>query len=622
MCGLAGVFGSHCARDLAEMSGCLRHRGPDGEGAWSEGDIGLAHQRLAVVGLGDVGAQPLVDGTGRFVLSYNGEIYNHLQLRRELDQSARAPSWRGASDTETLAACIAAWGLEKTLARSVGMFALAVWDRGEQTLTLARDRVGEKPLYWAQTGGATLFASQPRSLFKFDGFSPGIDRDALDALLRYGRVPGRRTIHEGVHEVQPGTTVEFRSPRTLPDVRTWWSALEAAEKGVDEPLDLPTEHLLDLLQDVLLEAVRGQAVAEVPVGAFLSGGIDSSLLVALLCSISAVPVKTFTIGFEDQRFDEAPFARNVAEFLGTKHSEERISPKDAIDAIPALPMIYDEPLADISQIPTVLLSRLARGQVTVAIAGDGGDELFGGYPRYLKAARAVARSAGAAPQSLAGLLFGAARGLRRPSGPRGGSVQDWHIVHDFVAVRGLPADLVVGGSERQSRASFAERWLSTESIGSLQSRFMALDLVTYLPDVLLHKVDRAAMAVALETRLPILDHRVVELAWRIPERKKFADSGGKWILRELLARHLPRRLFERPKAGFVIPVDDWLRGPLRPWAEDLLDPALIRSQGLIRPEAVKRLWAAHVAGRQDLGKTLWPMLMFQAWLNARPTWSR
>ena len=617
MCGIAGVVGPAAADPtVAErMSACLAHRGPDGDGVERDGPVALAHRRLAVLGLGDVGAQPMRSASGRFTLVHNGEIYNHLELRGELDARGLAPAWRGGSDTETLLAGLDAWGLEPLLERCVGMFAIAVHDRDEHTVTLVRDRLGEKPLYWARHGGSVLFASQPSALREVDGFRPTIDPDALAELLRHAHVPGERTIHREVREVPPGTWLRIPVAADghvgAPSSHRWWSFDAVARAGLADPLEGDDGALLDAVDERLRAAVSGQLLSDVPLGAFLSGGIDSSLVVATMQAIGRDPARTFTIGFADARLDESAHARAVAQHLGTDHTELTVSPADLLSVVPELPRIYDEPFADSSQIPTVLVSRLARASVTVALSGDGGDELFGGYERYrmlerhVRTPRAVALAASVGYR-LRGRDRAAVTARQLGRGPV-------PIARRLLS-EGVAAERLVPSADHDAAAArFLARWRATEGLGGLTERAMALDTVGYLPDDILHKVDRASMSVALETRVPLLDHRLVALAWRLPHRARVRDGVGKWVLRELLARHLPRTLFERPKAGFEAPIGTWLRGSLRGWAEELLAPDAVGRDGLLDVDEVARLWGAHLRGREDRSRDLWPLLMFQAW---------
>ncbi len=621
MCGIAGLLGpsSPDPEVLAAMAGCLHHRGPDGSGIWSEGPVGLVHRRLAVLDPSDSGAQPMHSASGRYVLTYNGELYDHRELRRDLEAAGRAPRWRGGSDTETLLACIDAWGLDAALDRSVGMFAFALWDRERRRLTLVRDRMGEKPLSWTVDHGVLRFASQPTAMRIRQRSAPSIDREALADLLRYAHVPGTRTIHHGVHEVAPGSLVEFdvdpQGRVHAREPRTWWSLAAAAHAGRTDPLEGEDGDLVALVGDAVTRSVSGQLLADVPLGAFLSGGIDSSLVVATMQSLGSAPVRTFTIGFAEHGYDESPHARAVAAHLGTDHTELLVTPTEAQQVIPELPHIYDEPFADASQLPTLLVSRLARRSVTVALSGDGGDELFAGYTRYTRVEQMMRTPRGAA--LLAGGLFGL---IGRPY-ERGAALARGRdaptTVRRLLSANPDADGLVLGADPEAGAGRFLADWALTEGLGDVADRFRALDAMRSLPDDILHKVDRAAMAVSLETRVPLLDHRVVELAWRLPRRLLMRDGVGKWVLRELLAQHLPRPLFERPKAGFAVPVGAWLRGPLRPWAEDLFAADAIAREGLLDVARVRRLWTMHLAGGRDAWSALWPILMFRAWSDAQ-----
>ena len=625
MCGIAGLVGPPMpdattrTATLEAMAECLEHRGPDASGVLEDGPVGLAHRRLAVVGLGEAGSQPMRSPSGRYAIVYNGELYNHLEIRAELERTGRAPTWRGASDTETLLAGIDAWGLEPMLSRTVGMFALALWDRDAHRLTLVRDRMGEKPLCWAASGGRVLFASQPSALRRVPGFTASIDPDALADLLRYAQVPGERTIHREVRQLLPGHLLEVDVEadgqlRGTPRSRPWWSFLDVARQGVADPLRAPEPDQVELVADAIKDSVRGQLLSDVPLGAFLSGGIDSSLIVATMQQLSSRPVRTFTIGFAEPAYDESGHARAVAQHLGTDHTELLVTPTEAQSVIPELPHAYDEPFADSSQIPTLLVSRLARRDVTVALSGDGGDELFGGYERYARAARfaRAPRAVALAAAAMYGLRGdqrrrSAALALGRGSGP---------IVRRMLSANPDADPLVVGADPRTGLDAFDSAWERTKGLGGLRERFMALDTLGYLPDDILHKVDRAAMAVSLETRVPLLDHRLVALAWRITPTLRVREGVGKWVLREVLARQVPRQLFERPKTGFGVPIGRWLRGPLRPWAEDLLSSEALRREGLLDETAVRRLWQAHLSGSGDDAFEVWPILMFRAWAEA------
>jgi asparagine synthase (glutamine-hydrolysing) len=650
MCGIAGIWSAtqppDAVRRLAlAMAGTLAHRGPDGEGVWLDDAAGLAlsHRRLAVLELSPLGHQPMASPCGRFVVSYNGEIYNHLELRRSLDAEGLG-HWRGHSDTETLVACIAAWGLETTLHRSVGMFALAVWDREERRLQLARDRFGEKPLYHGWCGGDFVFASELKAIRRHPRFDRAIDREALRTLLARGYVGGPASIYRGVGKLEPGCilTIDDAAIRARQgdagasvSLRPYWRHADAVLAGLADPIADERE-ALERLEAAMGQAIREQSVADVPVGTFLSGGIDSSAVVALYRQYGAGQVRTFTIGFEDPAYDEAPYARAFAAHLGTDHVERTVSATDAQDAIRLMPAIYDEPFGDSSQIPTYLVSRLAREGVTVALTGDGADELFGGYNRYFgvlkawstlqrlpaPARKAVAGTLGAVPPGTWNALAQAAGGkrppifgekIRRAFKSAGSAASLEHFLAGFLDSWADEGSPVLGGASGPSR--FLDPGLGASVPPA--SAMMHADVTDYLRDDLLCKVDRAAMAVSLETRAPFLDHRVAELAARIPLAQKMRSGEGKLILKRLLFQHAPRALFDRPKAGFAVPIGAWLRGPLRGWAEAMLAPERLTRQGYLDPGMIHRRWEAHLAGRTDAAEALWPVLMFQAWLDAQ-----
>jgi asparagine synthase (glutamine-hydrolysing) len=643
MCGIAGFLGeaaaSH-AESLAvveRMTSRVTHRGPDGAGAWVDASAGVAlgHRRLSIVDLSPAGAQPMVSADGRWVVTYNGEIYNHREIANELS-SGGPVAFRGHSDTEVLVEGIARWGVGRTVRKCIGMFALGVWDRQERRLHLVRDRLGIKPLYFGRFGGSLLFGSELAALKAHPAFRGEIDSAALAAYFRCCNVPAPLSIYRGVRKLEPGCILSFDGTAEAPTREQYWSAFDVAVEGRRNPFRGSYEEALDALGELLGDAVARRMVADVPLGAFLSGGIDSSLVVALMQERSARPVKTYTIGFADPAFDESRQAREVAAALGTDHTELVVAPRDAQAVIPELPRIYDEPFADSSMIPTFLVSRLARESVTVALSGDGGDELFGGYNRHVWAPRlwrvmrrapwpvrvALARLLRTATPATWDVIAGRVMPLvperlrfRLPGDklhkvagvlpartPRG--------LYDVLATAGLPDVLgtKVSGSDPWREAPVPEGL-------SFAEEMMLLDLVTYLPDDILTKVDRASMAVALEARVPILDHRVVALAWSFPERYRIVNGVTKAPLRDLLARRLPRSLFERPKAGFGIPVGEWVRGPLRDWAEALVQPARVRAQGLLDDERVQALWRDHLAGRTNATPAVWAVLMFQAWME-------
>lgn len=647
MCGIAGVLStsSGCLSAVAHMTHSLAHRGPDDEGVWldAEAGIGFGHRRLSIIDTSAAGHQPMPSPAGRYVITFNGEIYNHLCLRRELAAQGCEPIWRGHSDTETLLAGFDAWGIRTTLERASGMFAFAVWDRLERTLTLARDRLGEKPLYYGRQGGPTdpfLFASELKAFLQYPGFTPEIDRNALGLLARYANVPAPFSIYRGISKLIPGTMLKLRSGAAEPSVEEYWSGAEVALEGVNDPVELDERAACNALERILEAAIGRQLMADVPLGAFLSGGVDSSAVVAIMQKISARPVRTFTVGFHEPDYNEAEHAKAVANHLGTDHTELYVSPREAMDVIPRLPAIYDEPFADSSQIPTYLISALARRDVTVALSGDGGDELFGGYDRYLLTASLWNKIAGfptplrdAAARALLAVPAAAWTGLGNVAGgllPRamrmkrlgekvhkGASMLSSQTFDELYArmlsVSSDPLSLVIGA--RADSPSTMNGSAQLSDLGGVE-RMMAQDMLGYLPNDILAKVDRAAMAVSLETRVPLLDPQVVRYAWRLPREFKIREGTTKWLLRQVLYRHVPRELIERPKMGFGIPLDSWLRGPLRDWAEALLDERRLREEGFFHPPEVRRTWAEHLAGRPNQFK-LWSVLSFQSWLEAQ-----
>ena len=650
MCGIAGLVSAKRVdpKLLQRMGDVIAHRGPDDEGIWidPEAHVGLAHRRLSIVDLSPSGHQPMASADGRFVLNYNGEIYNHGELRAELEARGQAPDggWRGHSDTETLAQAIAAWGLEAAVGKAVGMFAFAAWDRRERVLHLVRDRFGEKPLYYGWAGGDFLFGSELKALRAQPRFDAAIDRRALGLYAARANVPAPWSIYRGIFKLEPASILSLtldaaRRPLTAPPgegtsdgvrLTRYWSYRDVVRRGLAEPI-AGEAAALEALDGALTDAVRGQSMADVPVGAFLSGGIDSSTVCAFYQRHSSSKIRTFSIAFEEARFNEADYAREVAAQLGSVHSEHLVTVREARDVIPLLPAIYDEPFADSSQIPTFLVSRFARAEVKVALTGDGGDELFGGYNRHFQAPRlwqrlrrvprpiraAAAASLGLVPERMwhkaAGLLPATHRHLGGKANKAlrlAGRAQSFDDIYAAFLDEwsGEPSPVIGGGGEGGLD-------LDLGSIAPDALRTMYGDAVGYLPDDILCKVDRASMAVSLETRVPFLDHRVAEVAARIPLDLKLRGGGGKHILRQLLYRHLPAPLFDRPKAGFAVPVGDWIRGPLRGWAEELLDPARLAGEGWFDAAAVRRRWADHVSGRRDSTVALWAVLMFQAWLD-------
>ena len=649
MCGFAGFFSGQWPADAAlaylkAMTNVIASRGPDSEGHWLDADaaIGLGHRRLSIVELSAAGAQPMRSASGRYVIAFNGEIYNHLDLRAELDQRGRASGWRGHSDTETLLAGFDAWGIRATVERGVGMFAFAVWDRQARALTLARDRLGEKPLYygWQGTGRTAvfLFGSELKALRAHPAFGAHINRDSLCLFLRHNNVGGSHSIYEGVHKLLPGSLLTVSQVAPEPAVQIYWSGAAVAEQGVARPFVGSAIEAVDGLEALLKDAVQRQMMADVPLGAFLSGGIDSSAVVALMQAQSSRPVKTFSIGFYEAGYNEAEHAKAVAQHLGTEHTEMYVTPEQALAVIPRLPSLYDEPFADSSQIPTFLVSQLARQHVTVSLSGDAGDELFCGYNRYPLAA-SVWKRLSTVPLPLRRSVAWALTCISPQSLNRMTAhtplARRWANVGDKLH---KGAGVLTAGSSDQLYVSMISYWLRPEHVvlGGTEprtvlnglgpalaglsdvERMMALDLLTYLPDDILTKVDRAAMGVSLETRVPFLDHRVVEFAWKLPMQYKLRRENNsyttKWALRQVLFRHVPRALIERPKMGFGVPIDSWLRGPLRPWAEDLLSESRLKREGYLNPAPIRQKWAEHVSGQRNWQHQLWCILMFQAWL--------
>lgn len=641
MCGIAGFFGRDCrGGDLsvlaAAMASTLVHRGPDDAGVWADDSEGVcfAHRRLAIIDLSSAGRQPMISVCGRFVIAFNGEIYNHAELRAALESECAAVAWRGHSDTETLLAACAAWGLEAALRRATGMFALALWDRAERRLTLARDRLGEKPLYYGWQGNAFLFGSELKALRAHPTWQAGVDRAALARYMRVGYVPTPLTIWRGIRKLLPGAILVIAAdtpPGVLPEPTFYWRALDVASAATAGDLD--DRHAIESLDALLRQAIGGQMMADVPLGAFLSGGVDSSIVVALMQVQASRPVRTFSIGFDEADYDEARHARAVAAHLGTDHTELLLSPADALSVIPRLSEMYDEPFGDSSQIPTHLVAALARRHVAVSLSGDGGDELFGGYNRYVWG-RLLWRRIGHLPRGLrllAGRLITAISPMRWDSlgavlpqrmrlpafgdklhklaGVVGAADAD-EFYQRLISQQREPGSIVIGATDAES---WAEREAKVFAGHDLSERMMFHDLVGYLGDDILTKVDRAAMAVSLETRVPLLDHRIVEFALRLPLHMKIRNGQGKWLLRQVLYRYVPQNLIERPKQGFSIPLDAWLRGPLRDWAEELLDEGRLNHEGYLHPEPIRQKWREHLSGHRNWQHWLWNVLMFQAW---------
>ena len=638
MCGLAGFVQrggfseSHGRRIASKMGAMITHRGPDDGDVWLDprAGVALANRRLAVVDLSAAGHQPMCSHSGRYVMSFNGEIYNHHELRRQVNGAlGSAVRWHGASDTESLLAAIEHFGLKQALRRAIGMFAVAVWDRKERMLYLARDRLGEKPLYLGWQNGVFMFASELKSLTCHPAFGGLVDREALALYLRHNYIPAPWSIYQGIRKLAPGSFVKIgfgdRSSRveTVADPERYWSLRAVIDAGREHPFEGDADDAVDALNDALREAVESQMEADVPLGAFLSGGIDSSTVVALMQTCSSRPVRTFTIGFGEPAYNEAEHAKEVANHLGASHTEMYVSAEDALGVIPRLPVLYDEPFSDSSQIPTFMVAAMTREHVTVALSGDGGDELFGGYSRYFRTRtlwrylapvpswmrRSYRRTIRAVPPLWGrGQAFDRARKLSE--------ILDFQepeeLYHRLQSHWKTPAIIVRNGSEPQTCMSNRRAW---PDAADLESRMMGIDALTYLPDDILVKVDRAAMGVSLETRAPFLDHRVVELAWRLPLAVKIRGNEGKWILRQVLYRHVPASLVDRPKMGFGVPLAAWLRGPLKDWAESLLDERKLREEGYFHPAPIRERWTEHLDGARRWDACIWDILMFQAWLD-------
>ena len=645
MCGIAGIFGPGSnVETMTRMIRVLGHRGPDDEGVWFDPDarISLGHRRLSIIDLSPAGHQPMVSPAGRYIITFNGEIYNHLELRSQLAAARPDSCWRGHSDTETLLGGFDQWGIKATLQRASGMFALAIWDRQRCCLSLARDRLGEKPLYYGRqkSGGPFLFASELNALREHPDFDPEIDREALGLYVLLSDVPAPLSIYRGISKLTPGSILTLSDAAAEPFIEQYWSGAEVARSGAENRLLLDANEAADELERLLEGAVGRQMMADVPLGAFLSGGIDSSTVVAMMQKASSRPVKTFTIGFHEKDYNEAEQAKAVANHLGTEHTELYVTARETMDVIPKLPAIYDEPFADSSQIPTYLVSALARRQVSVALSGDGGDELFGGYDRYLVTQKlwnriahvptgfraALARGLMTVPVSFWTKLGDAAGGrlsrmirmkrigdkVHKGAGMLCSKSLD-ELYGRMLSIWPVSANPVAGAPLHGPESFFDP--VANGSLSGVE-RMMANDMVGYLPNDILAKVDRAAMSVSLETRVPLLDPELVRFAWRMPLDMKIRGSQTKWLLRQVLYRHVPAKLIDRPKMGFAVPLDGWMRGPLRDWIEALLDERRLREEGFFQVEDVKAAWSAHLKGQNNQAK-LWTIIMFQSWQEAQ-----
>ncbi|MFM2318015.1 MAG: hypothetical protein RLZZ215_636 [Pseudomonadota bacterium] len=640
MCGIAGFLGfthlNQPAHSLERMTASLQHRGPDAQGLWldPEAQIALGHRRLAIVDLSNAGQQPMRSADERYLCVFNGEIYNHQALRKELEGSGFQPQWRGHSDTETLLAGFAHWGIEATLQKTVGMFAIALWDQQERSLTLIRDRMGEKPLYYGWIGAQFAFASELKALRQLPAFEAELDRGVLASYLQCAYVTSPASIYQGIYKLEAGCLLELKLqqlPQKQAQPKVWWSSLEIALQGQQALLTDQTTALACLEQQ-LQQAVQLQAQADVPLGAFLSGGIDSSLIVSLMQAQHSQAIRTFTVAFEQAGFNEAQHARTVAEHLGTLHTEFTVGAQEALDVIPLLPQLYDEPFADTSQIPTFLISHYARQQVTVALSGDAGDELFGGYRSYLFAQKIWSKLAwlptklrkqvtqcllGIPTPTLSKCLLQSDEQLATQLHKIAAALQASESVYDLFPRLSqawqAPETVVIGATQLTTPWPLSKL---AAHFSDAESAMMMFDTLNILPDNMLCKVDRAAMGASLETRVPFLDHRVVELAWRLPLSFKINQGQGKWLVRQLLYKYVPASIVNRPKQGFNVPLASWLRTELRDWAEELLNPIRLQQQGYLQAKLVQQEWQQFLSGAANQQR-LWCILMFQAWLDSQ-----
>jgi asparagine synthase (glutamine-hydrolysing) len=648
MCGISGFYSKSSFKSneiIKKMNLAIHHRGPDDTGIWQDDNAGIffGHQRLSIIDLSKAGHQPMISNSGRFILTYNGEIYNHLKIRKELEKINSNIIWRGNSDTETILEAIDFWGIELTLRKTEGMFAFGLWDQKTRSLTLARDRIGEKPLYfgWQGKGGnkVFLFGSELKALKAHPEFRAEIRRDSIALQLRHNCIPAPYSIYKDIFKLLPGHYLELKESdlknSLLPNSQTYWSLIETAIYGNNNQLTNSENNIQKDLEELLQSSVKKQMISDVPLGAFLSGGVDSSVLVALMQSQSNLPVKTFTIGFSEEDYNEADHAKKIAKHLGTNHTELYVSSKRAMEVIPKIPLIYDEPFSDSSQIPTFLVAQLASKQVKVALSGDAGDELFCGYNRYLMSKK-LWNIASLIPLSCRKILSSGLKILSSQNWQRISKVlpssSQYHNIGDkiYKGVDALkaktlsdlhyilsshwqnPTEIVF--NTKQSATIFNEFIPMLKDLND-QEQMMALDFVTYLPDDILVKVDRASMASSLETRIPFLDHKLIEYVWKIPHSLKYRNGKGKWILRQILNKYVPKNLTERPKMGFAVPIDTWLRGPLRDWAENLLNEKRLSVEGYFNPKLIRDKWTEHLSGKRNWQYHLWDVLMFQAWID-------
>lgn len=645
MCGITGFITTERQMPTEEISNIVNnmcksliHRGPDDGGSWVDEEVGIAlgHRRLSIVDLSPEGHQPMISADGRYVIVFNGEIYNFLELRKQLQSLGY--SFRGHSDTEVMLSSFCQWGVLEATKRFNGMFAFALWDRQERVLHLGRDRIGEKPLYYGWCGNTFIFASELKAFKVHPHFQAEINRDALALFLRFSYIPAPYSIYQGIYKLPPATLLSWNRHSIHPQPIAYWSAKIAAESGVAYPFTGSENEAILNLEALLKDAVKMRMIADVPLGAFLSGGIDSSTIVALMQAQSLQPIKTFSIGFHEQDYNEAEYAKAVAQYLGTDHTELYVTSNEALAVIPKLPSLYDEPFSDSCQISTFLVSQLARHHVKVTLSGDAGDELFAGYNRYFWG-RSIWHNIGWIPKAVRHFTAKALISVSPKAWNQGFSTVDAMLstklklavsgdnLHKLASILAVPNPemmyaglvshwqpheaFVIGSSELSTVLSNPNLWAS---LSDFTERMMFLDLITYLPDDILVKVDRASMGVSLESRIPFLDHRVVEFAWQIPLSMKIRGNQGKWLLRQVLYKYVPKKLIERPKMGFGIPIDSWLRGSLQDWAEDLLDESRLRREGYFHPQPIRQKWDEHQRGERNWQYYLWDVLMFQAWL--------
>ena len=644
MCGVVGFWTKNPLADRAaqigQMTEQISHRGPDDSGTWLDENVNLAlgHRRLSILDLSAAGHQPMISACGKYVLTYNGEIYNHQELRNELEKNTDI-KWRGHSDTETLLYSLAEWGIEKTLQQLNGMFAFALWDKSEHVLYLARDRIGEKPLYYGRSGNMFLFGSELKALRAHTNWKSEINRDALTSYLRYNYIPSPYSIYRGIHKLPPAHFVKIQNNGAdISHAHCYWNLADIATANIEKRQSNNNENeLRNDLDKHLREAVKLRMQSDVPLGAFLSGGYDSTTVVAMMQQQSERPVRTFTIGFNEDEYNEAQHAKDVAKHLGTEHTELYITSQQAMDVIPKLPTIWDEPFSDCSQIPTYLVSKLAKQHVTVSLSGDGGDELFCGYNRYVMGYR-IWRTLKTLPagvrKSLSYFLYHTPgdklhklmqllpQSMRIPHIsdrlPKMAEVlkyqNDETFYQNLISHWKNPEDIVINGHEPSNILNNLQQ---LSELPDFQEQMMYLDSMTYLPGDILTKMDRASMAVSLEARIPLLDHNLVEFAWQVPTRFKYKDGQGKWLLREVLYQYVPKKLMDRPKMGFGVPIDSWLRGPLRDWAENLLDERRMKNENVFDPKQIRAMWEEHISGKRRWHYQLWDILMYQAWAEAQ-----